>query len=69
MLTKYSDRHSKKANAKSPIPDVDISNPDFDAVLGTVENEIIDLPDGINFQPDADVTAMEYIKWLQNTAK
>lgn len=69
MLTKYSDRYSKKANAKSPIPDVDISNPDFDAVLGTVENEIIDLPDGINFQPDADVTAMEYIKWLQNTAK
>lgn len=69
MLTKYSDRYGKKANAKSPVPDVELNNLDFDAVLGTVENEIIDLPDGIHFQPEAEVTAMEYIKWLQNTAK
>lgn len=69
MLTKYSDRYAKRANAKSPIPDVELDSLDFDAVLGTVENEIIDLPDGINFKPDEQVTAMEYIKWLQNTAK
>lgn len=69
QLTKYSDRYAKRANAKSPIPDIALDSLDFDAALGTVENEIIDLPDGINFKPDEQVTAMEYIKWLQNTAK
>lgn len=66
MLTKYSVRYSKKANAVSPVPDVDITNPDFDAVLGTIENEIIDLPDGKNFFPQHTVTAAEYLKWLQS---
>ena len=46
----------------NPVKDVDIENPDFNAVLGVIENEIMDLPDGENFYPDKTVSGMEFIK-------
>jgi len=43
-----------------PIPDVPLASPDFDAVLGCVENELMTLRDGINFYPEGKVSGAEF---------
>jgi DNA-binding phage protein len=48
----------------SPVPDVPPDAPWFEATLGVVEREIMDLPDGIHFQPDGAVTGVEYLQML-----
>ena len=48
----------------SPVPDVPADAPWFEATLGVVEREIMDLPDGIHFQPDGAVTGVEYLQML-----
>ncbi len=45
---------------ESPVKDVAKDNPDFDAVLGCVENELMDLPDGENFYPEKNVSGIEF---------
>jgi len=54
-LTKYSSKMKK-----SPIQDVDIDNPDFDAVLGCVENEFMSLKNGQKFDGNDNFTAIEF---------
>lgn len=49
----------------SPIGDLDLDSPDFDAVLGCVEKEIMELVDGENFYPDLPVEAVEFNKSLK----
>lgn len=49
----------------SPIGDLDLDSPDFDAVLGCVEKEIMELIDGENFYPDFPVEAVEFNKSLK----
>lgn len=49
----------------SPIGDLDLDSPDFDAVLGCIENEIMELIDGENFFPDFPVEAVEFNKSLK----
>ena len=44
----------------SPIQDLPLKSPDFDAVLGCIENEIMELPDGINFFPNQDISGMDF---------
>lgn len=60
LLTRYRQRYSF-----SPVPDVAVEEPWFDAVLGVVEREIMDLPDGVNFRPDGEVSGLEYLSILQ----
>ena len=69
LRTKYSSRFLRLSNPVSPIPDVPLNHKDFDAVLGTVENEIMDLPDGKNFKPEQDVSSLDFIKWIQAAEK
>lgn len=64
QLDKYSKRYIKLQNVESPVKDVKISSPYFDAVLGLVENEIMDLPDGNHFYPDEEVTVLDFITWI-----
>lgn len=61
LLTRYSTRYAKMTNPKSPIKDVGLKNPDFDAVMGVVENELMDLPDGKSFQPDNILTGVDFL--------
>lgn len=61
MLTRYSTRYAKMTNSKSPIKDVDLKNPDFDAVLGVVETELMELPDGKSFRPDNIMTGLDFL--------
>jgi hypothetical protein len=44
----------------SPIPDVEIDSPDFDAVLGCIELEFMNLTDGINFEGENSVSGIEF---------
>jgi tetratricopeptide (TPR) repeat protein len=59
LLTRYRLKY-----ASSPVPDVAADAPWFDAVLGVVEREIMDLPDGVNFNPEGQVTGLEYLGML-----
>lgn len=69
MLTKYSDRYKNSGRSKSPIADITLENSDFDAILGVIENEIMELPDGRNFLPDEKVTVIEFLKWVKKIEK
>jgi hypothetical protein len=64
LLTKYRQKYSV-----SPVPDVAAVDPWFDAVLGTVEGEIMDLPDGVHFRPDDPVTGFELVAMLARVKK
>jgi hypothetical protein len=59
LLTVYRTRYTA-----SPVPDVPIDAPWFDATLGVVEQEIMDLRDGVHFQPDAPVTGLDFLAML-----
>ena len=59
LLTAYRTKYSA-----SPVPDVPIDAPWFDAALGVVEQEIMDLPDGVHFQPEASLTGIEFLTTL-----
>lgn len=61
----YSKAYRDQLFGASPIPDISLSSEDFDAVLGCVENEIMELPDGVHFDPDKRITAAEMIDWIQ----
>ncbi len=58
--SKYSTKYKSRTNAKSPVADVGLESPDFDAILGTVENEIMTLSDGKNFEPNKVFSAAEF---------
>ena len=60
LLSRYRRKYSV-----SPVPDVGVEEPWFDAVLGVVEREIMDLPDGVSFRPEQPVTGLEYLSILQ----
>ncbi|HAH62972.1 MAG TPA: hypothetical protein DCL73_12855 [Treponema sp.] len=57
---KYSRKYRGGLYAASPVPDVPLDSEDFDAVLGTVENELLVLPDGRNFNPYGMITGAEF---------
>ena len=56
---RYSERYRSRM-LSSPIPDVPLASPDFDAVLGSVENELMTLRDGVNFYPEGKVSGAEF---------
>ncbi|ERF60959.1 putative lipoprotein [Treponema socranskii subsp. socranskii VPI DR56BR1116 = ATCC 35536] len=56
---RYSERYRSRM-LSSPIPDVPLASPDFDAVLGSVENELMTLRDGVNFYPEGKMSGAEF---------
>lgn len=68
LLTKYSERYALRAYPSSPVPDVPVDAQFFDAALGCVEREIMDLPDGRLFYPNDPVTGVEFYRWLKKAA-
>lgn len=69
LASRYTSRYSKIPNAKSPVSDIEIQNLDFDAVLGVVDNEIMNLPDGKNFKPSDKVRILDYLTFLKKFNK
>jgi tetratricopeptide (TPR) repeat protein len=64
LLTRYRLKYTV-----SPVPDLDVNEQWFDAALGVVEREVMDLPDGVHFNPDAPVTGLEYLGILGKLKK
>lgn len=62
--TIYSELY-RSAGEQSPVSDVSTESPDFDAVLGTIENELMDLTDGEHFEGDKAVSGTEAEKYFQ----
>ena len=61
-LKKYTRYYTNKR--RLPIPDVLMDGVYFDAIVGTVEEDILPLSDGKNFEPDKPVSGMEFYRWL-----
>lgn len=64
-LRKNSMKYSKvygSSGFASPVPDVPADDADFDAVLGCVEKELLNLEDGVNFCPDKKISAVEFLE-------
>ena len=49
----------------SPIQDVPLNSPDFDAILGCIEREFLDLPDGMHFFPEMPMSRVEFNESIQ----
>ena len=69
MLSRYSEKYKKSGRSKSPVQDVPVDDADFDAVLGVIESEFMELPDGKNFEPEAEVTKLQFINWIKKADK
>lgn len=65
MQNAYSKRFSRLKNPVSPLNDVPLSSIDFDACLGTVEKEIMNLSDGKNFDGEKTVTELEFYEFVK----
>lgn len=65
IAVKYSVKYRARADAVSPVADIPLDSPDFDAVLGCVENEFMTLPDGKNFRPDEPVPAADFLSYIK----
>ena len=61
-LKKYTRYYTNKWRV--PIPDVVMDTVYFDAIIGTVEEDVVPLTDGKNFEPDKPVSGMEFYRWL-----
>ena len=66
MFTRYSKKYKSSGRSKSPIADISVDDEDFDSILGVVENEFMELPDGRNFYPDEETTLLDFLNWLKN---
>ncbi|MDR0623388.1 MAG: hypothetical protein LBG10_03065 [Treponema sp.] len=65
LLSGYSSRYSRMTSPRSPIADLPLLSPFFDAVLGCVETELMSLPDGRNFNPGEIVRGAEFLTMLK----
>ena len=69
MLSRYSEKYKKSGRTKSPVADISVEDADFDVVLGVVESEFMELPDGKNFEPELPVTKLQFINWIKKADK
>ena len=65
LLSRYSARYATGANPRSPIADTPPLSPFFDSILGSVETEMLSLPDGRNFRPDLPIRGTELLTILR----
>jgi tetratricopeptide (TPR) repeat protein len=65
LLSRYSTRYATGANPRSPIADIPPLSPFFDSILGSVETELLSLPDGKNFRPAQPIRGSEMLSVLK----
>ena len=61
-LTQYTRYYTNKR--RLPIPDVLMDGIYFDALVGSVEEDVVPLADGKHFEPDTPVSGLEFYRWL-----
>lgn len=62
MAARYTARYASRG--RSPVPDVPLGSPYFDAVLGVVEEGVMALVDGSDFDPEGPASGLEFYGWL-----
>jgi tetratricopeptide (TPR) repeat protein len=62
ITSRYTSRYASRG--QSPVRDVPYGSPYFDAVLGVVEEGVMSLVDGRNFDPDAPAAGLDFYGWL-----
>ncbi|MBU0929168.1 MAG: hypothetical protein KKA67_15560 [Spirochaetes bacterium] len=62
LSSRYTTRYASRAS--SPVPDVPYGSPYFDAALGVVEEGVMSLVDGRNFDPDGPASGLDFFGWL-----
>jgi hypothetical protein len=67
LLRAYSGKYASRGGV--PVPDVALGSWYFDAALGCVEREILSLPDGESFSPDATISGAEALKAARKAAE
>jgi len=65
----YSARFSRTKDQLSPVEDVQLTSIDFDACIGVVEKEIINLTDGRLFEGDKIVSEIDFLEFVKNCEK
>lgn len=53
------------ASMGSPIQDLPLNSPDFDAIIGCIQREFLDLPDGMNFYPEKPMSGVDFNESIQ----
>ena len=61
-LTQYTRYYTNKR--RLPIPDALMDGIYFDAIVGSVEEDVVPLADGKHFEPDTPVSGLEFYRWL-----
>jgi tetratricopeptide (TPR) repeat protein len=64
---RYTEKYAPKTGegaGRSPLPDVPFGSEGFDATLALIEREIMDLPDGALFYPDAALSGISFLEML-----
>ena len=61
-LTQYTRYYTNKR--RLPIPDVLMDGIYFDAIVGSVDADVVPLADGKHFEPDTPVSGLEFYRWL-----
>lgn len=62
----YSDSYRGRIGSRSPIFDISLDDEDFDAILGCVEKEFLNLEDGSSFYPDKIATTLDILEWIHS---
>lgn len=62
MAARYTARYASRG--RSPVPDVPLGSPYFDAALGVVEEGVMALVDGSAFDPDGPASGLDFYGWL-----
>ena len=65
LLSRYSSRYANMPNPRSPVNDLPLYSPFFDSILGCVELEFMNLPDGKNFFPEERVRGSVFLSMLK----
>lgn len=64
IKTRYSELYTSSKRT-SPIGDVKIDDEDFDAIIGCIEFNLMNLTDGVNFNPDDSVSGIDFNESLK----
>jgi hypothetical protein len=67
LLRAYSGKYASRQ--AGPVPDLPLGSWYFDAALGCVEREILSLPDGERFVPEAAISGAEVLKAARKAAE
>lgn len=65
LLNLYASLYSVDSGMETPVPDLPLEHYGFNAVLLVVERAVMDLPDGVNFEPDRPIRPENFFNRIE----